>query len=266
MSLPARNHSQSLGRTHPSLPEPRRCAGSSPGCDQQLPERPVGGRIHQDMRSSPGSTGGSGRSCCQPRSRARSALPVLCRGRHRIKPPQTGQGNARNGHGNPHGKLRSGFTTERRSKNRSEGAAAAEAVLGKRGSGIPAASRRDGSRARLLGEHLPDFFMCLAPGRCQMRELRAGHSERGVAALPARPWHPEQPQGREDARKGLCDFGGVLASHRRSKPLCPGGFCLGEILGYIEFARFNPEFWPWTRNPRHAGLVEAEERAGKVRE
>lgn len=63
MSLPARNHSQSLGRTHPSLPEPRRCAGSSPGCDQQLPERPVGGRIHQDMRSSPGSTGGSGRSC-----------------------------------------------------------------------------------------------------------------------------------------------------------------------------------------------------------
>lgn len=87
MSLPARNHSQSLGRTHPSLPEPRRCAGSSPGCDQQLPERPVGGRIHQDMRSSPGSTGGSGRSCCQPRSRARSALPVLCRGRPRIKPP-----------------------------------------------------------------------------------------------------------------------------------------------------------------------------------
>lgn len=157
-------------------------------------------------------------------------------------PPQTGQGNARNGHGNPHGKLRSGFTTERRSKNRSEGAAAAEAIPGKRGSGIPAASRRDGTRARLLGEHLPDFFMCLAPGRCQMRELRAGHGERGVAALPARPWHPEQPQGREDARKGLCDFGGVLAAHGRSKPLCPGGFCLGEILGYIEFARFNPEF------------------------
>lgn len=99
-----------------------------------------------------------------------------------------------------------------------------------------------------------------------MRELRAGHSERGVAALPARPWHPEQPQGREDARKGLCDFGGVLAAHKRSKSLCPGGFCLGEILGYIEFARFNPEFWPWTRNPRHAGLAEAEERAGKVRE
>lgn len=92
MSLPARNHSQSLGRTHPSLPEPRRCAGSSPGCDQQLPERPVGGRIHQDMRSSPGSRGGSGRSCCQPRSRARSALPVLCRGRPRIKPPKQSRG------------------------------------------------------------------------------------------------------------------------------------------------------------------------------